>query len=126
MDIKRFTKHIATVLLMSTIIQTGVFAAKDTQLTVPHQYPAKYTPEYIKQITPNYKEVGKDEVFYVALDMLKDTKGMFSRNAILGNNLSGRPMKIEFKDLGQIKQAYSTFDALGWKKGKNLYIYISM
>ena len=58
--------------------------------------------------------------------MLKDTEhGMFSRNAILGNNLSGKPVKIEFRDLGQINQEYATFDALGWKKGKNLYIYIN-
>ena len=57
--------------------------------------------------------------------MLKDTKGNFSRNAILGNNLSHRPVKIEFRDLGQINQEYATFDALGWKKGKKLFIYIS-
>lgn len=99
--------------------------ATDTEQTVPNQYPKKYTPAYIKQITPNYKCVGKDEIFYVALDMLKDTEGMFSRNAILGNNLSEKPVKIEFRDLGQINQDYATFDALGWKKGKNLYIYIN-
>lgn len=124
MNMKRFTKNIITAVLFAA---TSCFAygAKEPAMTVPNQYPAKYTPEYIKQITPNYKDTSKDEVFYVALDMLKETKGMFSRNAILGNNLSGRPMKIEFKDLGQIKQEYSTFDALGWKKGKNLYIYVS-
>lgn len=100
-------------------------AAKTPETTVPHQYPAKYTPEYIEQITPTYKDVGKEEVFYVALDMLKGTEGMFSRNAILGNNLSQRVMRIEFRDLGQINQNYATFDALGWKRGKNLYIYIN-
>ncbi len=102
-----------------------VTIAAEVKQTVPNQYPKKYTPAYIKQITPNYKCVGKEEVFYVALDMLKDTEGMFSRNAILGNNLSERPVKIEFRDLGQINQQYASFDALGWKKGKNLYIYIS-
>lgn len=99
--------------------------AAQPEMTVPKQYPAKYTPEYIKQITPGYKDVGKDEVFYVALDMLKDTEGMFSRNAILGNNLSQRPVKIEFRNLSEINKDYATFDALGWKKGKNLYIYIN-
>jgi hypothetical protein len=118
------TKTLAILFILAGIQQFS-FAAKTPDLTVPHQYPEKYTPEYIKQITPNYKDVGKDEVFYVALDMLKDTEGMFSRNAILGNNLSQRPMKIEFRDLGQINQEYATFDALGWKKGKNLYIYIN-
>lgn len=125
MEVKRFIQKL---LVLSTMLLVGagsVSAAKMPETTVPHQYPAKYTPEYIKQITPSYKDVGKDEVFYVALDMLKDTEGMFSRNAILGNNLSQKPVKIEFRDLGQINQEYATFDALGWKKGKNLYIYIS-
>ena len=57
--------------------------------------------------------------------MLKDTEGMFSRNAILGNNLSEKPVKIEFKDLGVIKSDYANFDALGWKKGKSLFIFIN-
>lgn len=121
---RRFTKTIISIAAL-LFIQTCTLAAKAPETTIPHQYPAKYTPEYIKQITPAYKDVGKDEVFYVALDMLKDTEGMFSRNAILGNNLSQRPVKIEFRELGQINEEYATFDALGWKKGKNLYIYIS-
>ena len=125
MDIKNNFCKILAVLVVAFAVQINAFGAKSPELTVPHQYPAKYTPEYIKQITPNYKDVGKDEVFYVALDMLKDTEGMFSRNAILGNNLSQRPIKIEFRNLGQINQEYATFNALGWKKGKNLYIYIN-
>lgn len=88
-------------------------------------YPAKYTPQYISQIKDTYKTVGKDEIFYVALDMLKGTNGEFSRSAILGNNLTGRPAKIEFKDLSQISPTYANYDALGWKRGKDLYIYIN-
>ncbi len=124
MKIKRFIDKILSAAVIVTIMQTGAIAAQP-DMTVPHQYPAKYTPEYIKQITPGYKDVGNDEVFYVALDMLKDTEGMFSRNAILGNNLSQRPVKIEFRNLGDINKDYATFDALGWKKGKKLYIYIN-
>lgn len=125
MEVKGFIKNILAISVILFYTSGLTFGAKTPEMTVPHQYPAKYTPEYIKQITPNYKDVGKDEVFYVALDMLKETDGMFSRNAILGNNLSQRPMKIEFRDLGQINQNYASFDALGWKKGKNLYIYVS-
>lgn len=88
-------------------------------------YPKKYTQEYVQQIKDTYKVVGKDEIFYVALDMLKGTNGEFSRQAALGNNLSSKPMKIEFKDLGTINPDYKTFDALGWKKGSRLYIYIN-
>lgn len=120
----RFPKFFIQIAVIITACTQIAFAAEVSQ-TVPHQYPSKYTPTYIKQITPNYKCVGQDEVFYVALDMLKDTEGMFSRNAILGNNLSEKPVKIEFRDLGQINKDYATFDALGWKRGKRLYIYIS-
>lgn len=88
-------------------------------------YPVKYTPLYVNQIKNQYKSVAKDEVFYVAIDMLKGTNGEFSRNAILGTNLTAKPIKIEFKDLGQINQSYENYDALGWKRGKNLFIYIN-
>lgn len=126
MKIKSFLTKIFSLALTLTLATGLSQAAQMPVETVPHQYPAKYTPEYVKQITPNYKSVGKDEVFYVALDMLKDTDGMFSRNAILGNNLSQKPVKIEFRDLSQINKDYATFDALGWKKGKSLYIYINV
>lgn len=125
MEVIKTIKQTLGTLAVVLALQTGVFGATMPESTVPHQYPAKYTPEYVKQITPAYKDVSKEEVFYVALDMLKDTEGMFSRNAILGNNLSQKPMKIEFRDLGLINPQYSNFDALGWKKGKNLFIYIN-
>ncbi len=124
MKINKLIKKIFGVISLFAISATLTFAA-EPNMTTPHQYPKKYTPEYIKQITPGYKDVGKDEVFYVALDMLKDTEGMFSRNAILGNNLSGKPVRIEFRNLSEINAEYATFDALGWKKGKKLYIYIN-
>lgn len=124
MKINKLITKIFGVISLFAISATLTFAT-EPNMTTPHQYPKKYTPEYIKQITPGYKDVGKDEVFYVALDMLKDTEGMFSRNAILGNNLSGKPVRIEFRNLSEINAEYATFDALGWKKGKRLYIYIN-
>ena len=57
--------------------------------------------------------------------MLKDTNGEFSRRAILGNNLSQKPVRIMFKDLSTIRPDYADFDALGWKKGGRLYIFIN-
>jgi len=88
-------------------------------------YPAKYTQSYIKELKGTYKSVGKDEVLYVALDMLKGTNGEFSRQAILGTNLTSKPIKVEFKDLGAINPNYRDYDALGWKKSSKLYIYIN-
>ncbi len=88
-------------------------------------YPAKYTKAYVESIKKDYNSVGKDEIFYVALDVLKNTNGDFSRKAALGNNLTGKPCKIEFKDLSQINKDYADYDALGWKRGSRLYIYVN-
>lgn len=123
-------KQLKKILFITAIIlasQLPALSAKKNEelIEMPKTYPAKYTSQYVKQITPIYKPVGKDEVFYVALDMLKGTNGEFSRNAILGNNLSGRPVKIEFRDLGTINPDYEKFDALGWKKNKQLFIFIN-
>ena len=57
--------------------------------------------------------------------MMKDTTAEFSRKAILGYNLTQKPIKIEFKDLSELNQAYSSYDAVGWKKKGKLYIYIN-
>ena len=89
------------------------------------QLPKKYTQTYIDSISPEYKKVSNEQIFHVALDMLKDTTGEFSRRAILGYNLSQYPVKIQFKDLSEIDPAYATFDAVGWKNKGKLYIYIN-
>ena len=124
------SKQLQKILFITTTVlalQLPALSAKKNEelIEMPKTYPAKYNSQYVKQITPMYKSVGKDEVFYVALDMLKGTNGEFSRNAILGNNLSGRPVKIEFRDLGTINPDYAKFDALGWKKNKQLFIFIN-
>lgn len=72
-----------------------------------------------------YKDVTKENRVMQALELMKGTIGNYSRNAILGNNLTGKPMVIEFKDLSQIKPEFANFDALGWKKGSRLNIYIN-
>ena len=126
MNSSKFKKLILAGLLVTAFQLPAISAKKNEELIqMPKTYPAKYTSKYIKQITPIYKPTGKEEIIYVALDMLKGTNGEFSRNAILGNNLSGRPVKIEFRDLGTINPDYAEFDALGWKKNKQLFIFIN-
>ena len=87
--------------------------------------PAKYTQDYIDTISPEYKKVSDEQIFHVALDMLKGTSGDFSRKAILGYNVTQQPIKIVFKDLSEIDSAYASFDAIGWKKRGKLYIFIN-
>ncbi len=98
---------------------------KKQSIIIPENYPKKYDLEYVKRITPLYKKVSEDHIFYVALDMLKETNGEFSRRAILGNNLSQKPIKVLFKDLGLVNPSYAEFDALGWKRNNRLYIFIN-
>ena len=120
-------RKITNLLSISLLIFTlaGAACAAEKNAIYNKKYPAKYTEEYISDIKPMYKKISKDEIIYVALDMLKGTNGEFSRKAILGNNLTGEPVKIEFKDLGELGHEYSNFDALGWKKGDRLYIFIN-
>lgn len=87
--------------------------------------PEKYSPSYIDSLADEYKKVSNEQIFHVALDMMKDTSADFSRKAILGYNLTQKPIKIEFKDLSEINKAYESFDAVGWKKRGQLYIYIN-
>ena len=113
-------------LLIFAIFSCMTVTAKDFE-PVPSNVtlPAKYTQTYIDSISPEYKKVSNEQIFHVALDMLKGTSGEFSRKAILGYNLTQNPVKIQFKDLSEIDPAYATFDAVGWKNRGKLYIYIN-
>ena len=69
--------------------------------------------ERSKNLKKIYKDVTKDEHIMEALDLLNGGLGEFSRRAILGNNLSEKPMQVDFEDLRKFGQAYANFDALG-------------
>ncbi len=87
--------------------------------------PEKYTPEYMEQLSKEYKKVANDEIIFVALDMMKGSTADYSRNAIMGYNLTQYPIKISFKNLSELNEAYASFDAVGWKRKNKLYIYIN-
>src|SRR5574344_849770 len=81
--------------------------------------------EKIIELKKFYKPVTKELKIIYALEAMKGTLGEFSRNAILSSNLTQKPVKVEFKNLGELREQYADFDALGWKKKKRLYIYIN-
>ncbi len=118
-------KKILLVILSVVFISGTCFAKKYTPVPPGVKLPAKFTQEYINYISEEYKTVTDNQLIFVALDMLKGTDGDFSRKAILGYNLTGYPIKIEFKDLSTVNKSYANFDAVGWKKKKKLYIYIN-
>jgi hypothetical protein len=113
-------------LLITLIITYSAVKAAQLQPVPPNiKLPSKYTQEYIDSLAEDYKKVSNEQIFHVALDMMQGTSADFSRKAIIGYNLTQYPMKIEFKDLAELNQAYASFDAVGWKKKGKLYIYIN-
>lgn len=118
-------KRLLKVLILLSLTTQVSFAKTYQPVPSTVKLPAKYTQEYIDSISDEYKNVSDEQIFQVALDMLKGTSGDFSRKAILGYNVTQYPVKVMFKDLSEINEAYSTFDAIGWKKKGKLYIYIN-
>lgn len=118
-------KKLMAVLIYAGLAFSPVFAKNYEPVPSNVKLPAKYTQEYIDSISDEYKNVSNEQIFHVALDMLKGTSGDFSRRAILGYNVTQYPVKVMFKDLSEINESYSTFDAIGWKKKGKLYIYIN-
>lgn len=72
-----------------------------------------------------YKKITKDERLIQAIETMKGGLSDYSRRAILGENLSGRPIKVEFRNLAELNPVYADFDALGWKNKNQLYIFIN-
>lgn len=81
--------------------------------------------EQFVQLKKMYKKVTDEEKIIYAVELLSSTPGEFSRNAILGKNLTMKPIKIEFRNLSEMSQKHASFDALGYKRKNRLYIYIN-
>ena len=92
------------------------------------------TEKYYKK----YKKITKDGVIMQALELMQTVNiGKYSYNAIMGNNITEKPIKIEFKNLSEIDPKYASYEALGWRKSDlfksnsitdtsyKLYIYIN-
>lgn len=115
-------------LIMPALGCNAFFDKKKDDVSVQQalsSYPEKYTPEYLKDLSKIYGSISRDQNIQVALDMMEGTTGEFSRKALMGYNLTERPIKVVFKDLKSINEKYDGFDALGWKKGRRLFIYIN-
>lgn len=126
---KVLTIFVAMLVMTGISVQTPSLArdvSENATIASREGYPKHYnSEEYLKLIKKEYRKVTKDENIAVAIDMMKDTNADFSRSALLGYNLTKKPVKIMFKDLSKIDEKYASFDALGWKKGTRLYIYIN-
>lgn len=123
------SKKIISLLVMTFLLyfgNVGVSAAKEVAQNKKSVLEIEsLSEEETQALKQEYKSVTKDLKIIAALEAMKESVGNFSRLAIMGNNLSLKPIKIEFKDLAQIGEAYREFDALGWKRKERLYIYIN-
>ncbi|MBR5303590.1 MAG: hypothetical protein IKU37_02035 [Candidatus Gastranaerophilales bacterium] len=81
--------------------------------------------EISEELYKKYKKVTQEANLIQALEILDNTTGKYSKDAILGKNLTNQPIEIKFMNLASINPIYMNFDALGWKEKKNLYIYIN-
>lgn len=72
-----------------------------------------------------YKKCTDDQSLMMAFEAMKGSMADFARRAILGENLTKKPIKVSFKNLGEINPKYTNYDALGWKIKNKLYIYIN-
>lgn len=107
---KRFFGLITTIALSANIFAHAIVEPNSSQ---------------DKQLQKQYSACTKEPRVIEALELLKKTPGEFSRKAILGENLTNKPIKVEFMNLAQVNPQYANFDALGWKKSGKLYIYIN-
>lgn len=75
-----------------------------------------------------YKKVTKDGAVMQAMELMNsENVSRYSYRALMGNNLTEKPVKIEFRNLSEINPEYASFEALGWKDKKKdrLYIFIN-
>lgn len=118
-------KRIISLFLITIGLATNSALAAFEPVPGNIKLPDKYTDEYLEILKNEYKKVSDYQIIHVAMDMMKGSTADFSRKAIMGFNLTQEPIKVEFKDLAEINQAYASFDAVGWKKRGKLYIYLN-
>lgn len=83
------------------------------------------TEKEYNELKKAYKKVTDEDKLIYSIELLSKTCGKFSQKAILGSNLSDKPIKVQFRNLSELSAQHASFDALGWKKSGKLYIFIN-
>lgn len=121
-------------IIMASMMQSSVFAGVENGLDM-EKMNAVQTEEGMSVNKPDfdtdsyykkYKKITKDGVIMQAMELMNtENISKFSYKTLMGNNLTEKPFKIEFKNLFEINPEYASFDAFGWEKKNTLYIYIN-
>lgn len=82
--------------------------------------------DYKSNLNNNYSRVSKNPKIISALRCMDGTTAKWAKDAILGKNLTNKPIQVQFMRLSKLNPSYANYDALGWMaRGKNLKIYIN-
>lgn len=63
--------------------------------------------EIDEKLYKKYEDVTNDINLIQAIEKLSETTGKYSKDAILGKNLTNKPIKIEFMNLSTINPMYT-------------------
>lgn len=108
-------KKIILILIVGLFISTMACSAKENTAT----------DTISKADKKQYSEITNDSQIIETLEIMKDSPAKFAYEKILGNNQSKNVIRLEFKNLAKLSPQYKNCDALGWKRGRQLYIYIN-
>lgn len=116
---------------LGTLFFACVFCMQSAEAIMepPAGVPQKIAPNEVvltDAVMKQYRGSTKDIRLIYAAETLKGTVADYSRRAILGDNLTGKPIKLEFRDLAVLNPKYADFDALGWKQKGRLHIFINI
>lgn len=76
-------------------------------------------------LSVSINKISSDKNIIEAVKLMKDSPANESYDIILGNNPTHKIIKIKFRDLSELGMQYKNFDALGWLRREQLYIYIN-
>lgn len=126
MEVRKVRAALMILILLSGMSDV-IYAQQDINIK-----PAIYVKNKPKALTDKdfknldkYRVCTKDELLLVSLYSMEGSLADYSRRAYLGENLSGKPIKVQFKNLGEIDPKYQNYDALGWKIRDRLYVFIN-
>lgn len=127
-------KRIILLLLILSLVKTNALAIEDYGLDENKMEALKQEsglsvnkPEFdTDAYAKKYKKITKDGVVMQAMELMNtENISRYSYKALMGNNLTEKPFKIEFRNLSEINPEYASFDAFGWEKKNRLYIFVN-
>lgn len=86
-----------------------------------------FLPSFAENITQDndLSKVSNSPKIQEAVRLLETFPADGSYKRIMGNNPTKKPILVQFKNIRYVNPKYKDFDALGWKTGNRLYIFVN-